>query len=226
MNYFLLAETDFFRLINEAGDCNMETAYTAFATQVIELCNGGMDMNLTVIALAYIEIELQHHPVRNLSEEKREIAAYVSKALSFVRKMQKFLATPQVPPLISANNATETTASLLQWTGNAIDLVELIYGIDVMGCINNGNMPLKQLAPLLYKIFGVDSILLGTLAYNVGPAKLLGSKTIPKSTLIKKLEAGDRNIYREYIAFCNYKGKRHAMLLKRRKAEFALLYIP
>ena len=31
-------ETDFFRLINEAGDCNMETAYTAFATQVIELC--------------------------------------------------------------------------------------------------------------------------------------------------------------------------------------------
>ena len=43
MNYFLLAETDFFRLINEAGDCNMETAYTAFATQVIELCNGGMD---------------------------------------------------------------------------------------------------------------------------------------------------------------------------------------
>ncbi|MFQ7088313.1 MAG: lysozyme, partial [Bacteroides sp.] len=25
---------------------------------------------------------------------------------------------------------------------------------------------------------------------------------------------------------CNYKGKRHAMLLKRRKAEFALLYIP
>ena len=75
MNYFLLAETDFFRLINEAGDCNMETAYTAFATQVIELCNGGMDMNLTVIALAYIEIELQHHPVRNLSEEKREIAS-------------------------------------------------------------------------------------------------------------------------------------------------------
>ena len=50
MNYFLLAETEFFRRINEAGDCNMEKAYTAFATQVIELCNGGMDMNLTVIA--------------------------------------------------------------------------------------------------------------------------------------------------------------------------------
>ena len=157
MNYFLLAETEFFRLINEAGDCNMETAYTAFATQVIELCSGNVDTNRTIIALAYIEIELQHHPVRNLSEERKEIAAYVSKALSFVRKMQKFLATPQVPPLISANSTTENNTSILQWTGNAIDLVELIYGIDEMGCVNDGNMPLKQLAPLLYKIFGIES---------------------------------------------------------------------
>ncbi len=157
MNYFLLAETEFFRRINEAGDCNMETAYTAFATQVIELCSGNVDTNRTIIALAYIEIELQHHPVRNLSEERKEIAAYVSKALSFVRKMQKFLATPQVPPLISANSTTENNTSILQWTGNAIDLVELIYGIDEMGCVNNGNMPLKQLAPLLYKIFGIES---------------------------------------------------------------------
>ena len=36
MNYFLLAETDFFRLINEAGDCNMETAYTTFSPMVID----------------------------------------------------------------------------------------------------------------------------------------------------------------------------------------------
>ena len=124
-----------------------------------------------------------HHPVRNLPEEKREVAAYISKALSFVRKMQKILAAPQVPPLIpirtSSDNTTENPASPLQWTGNAIDLVELIYGINEMGCINNGNMPLKQLksritcltfrcinngnmplkqlAPLLYKIFGVES---------------------------------------------------------------------
>ena len=114
----------------------METAYTAFATQVIELCNGNVDTTRTIIALAYIEIELQHHPVRNLPEEKREVAAYISKALSLVRKMQKFLAAPQVSPLIpirtSSDNTTENPASPLQWTGNAIDLVELIYGINEM----------------------------------------------------------------------------------------------
>lgn len=102
-----------------------------------------------------------HFSISIYTEEKKEIANYVSKALAFVRRMQKYLATPQVPPLIpihtSASQTTENPASLLQWTGNAIDLVELIYGINEMGCINNGDMPLKQLAPLLYKIFGVEA---------------------------------------------------------------------
>ena len=163
MNYFLLAETDFFRQINEAGDCNMEKAYTAFATQVIELCIGSPDTNRTIIALAYIEIELQHHPVRNLPEEKKEIANYVSKALSFVRKMQKFLAAPQVPPLTSNIQPTivpsvkSETQKSLQWTGNTLDLVELIYGLSEMGCIDNGETPLKVLAPALYEFFGLDT---------------------------------------------------------------------
>ena len=163
MNYFLLAETDFFRRINEAGDCNMEKAYTAFATQVIELCIGSPDTNRTIIALAYIEIELQHHPVRNLPEEKKEISNYVSKALSFVRKMQKFLAAPQVPPLTSniqptiVPSAKSETQKSLQWTGNTLDLVELIYGLSEMGCIDNGETPLKVLAPALYEFFGLDT---------------------------------------------------------------------
>ena len=163
MNYFLLAETDFFRQINEAGDCNMEKAYTAFATQVIELCIGSPDTNRTIIALAYIEIELQHHPVRNLPEEKKEIANYVSKALSFVRKMQKFLAAPQVPPLTSniqptiVPSAKSETQKSLQWTGNTLDLVELIYGLSEMGSIDNGETPLKVLAPALYEFFGLDT---------------------------------------------------------------------
>ena len=162
MNYFLLADTEFFRRINEAGDCNMETAYMAFANQVIELC-GSIHASHTAIALAYIEIELQHHPVRLLSEDRKEAAAYIGKALSFVRKMQKFLTTPQVPPLISNIHPTHITAAKsetpksLQWTGNTLDLVELIYGLSEMGCIDNGETPLKVLAPALYEFFGLDT---------------------------------------------------------------------
>ena len=58
-------------------------------------------LNTIPIMKKKVEIISKHPAGRNLSEEKREIAAYVSKALSFVRKMQRFLATPQVPLLIS-----------------------------------------------------------------------------------------------------------------------------
>lgn len=78
----------------------------------------------------------------------------------------------------------------------------------------------------LFRKYGKDALLLTVLSYNVGQGTLLGYGKRPKSRLIRKLEAGDRNIYREYIAFCHYKGKQHAVLLRRRKVEFALLYVP
>ncbi len=78
----------------------------------------------------------------------------------------------------------------------------------------------------MFRQFGKDSLLLATLAYNVGPYRLLGSKKIPKSTLVKKLEAGNRDIYKEYISFRCYRGKVVPSIERRRKVEFELLYIP
>lgn len=161
MNYFLLAETEFFRRINEAGDCDMETAYMAFATQVIELCDKSPDLNRTIIALAYIEIELLHHPVRTLSDERKEMVTYINKALSFVRKMQKFLSASKGPACVSnrtsTDDATEATDFSLRWTGNSTDLVELIYGICEMGCINDGEASLKEVSAYFYKMLGVQA---------------------------------------------------------------------
>lgn len=77
-----------------------------------------------------------------------------------------------------------------------------------------------------FRRFGKDALILAVLSYNVGEYRLLGSGKIPKSTLIRKLESGNRDIYQEYISYCRYKGRRHAGLLKRRKTEFALFFIP
>lgn len=76
----------------------------------------------------------------------------------------------------------------------------------------------------MFRQFGKDSLLLVTLAYNVGPYRLLGSKKIPKSTLVKKLEVGDRNIYKEYVSFRCYKGKVVPNIERRRKVEYLLLF--
>ena len=46
----------------------------------------------------------------------------------------------------------------------------------------------------LYKDYGKDSVLLGALAYNCGPG------VVNKSSILKKLNAGDRNIFKAYTS--------------------------
>lgn len=70
----------------------------------------------------------------------------------------------------------------------------------------------------LFRSYGRDSLLLGVLAYNVGETRVL------KSRLVKKLRSGCRDVYREYISFRLIKGKVSAVLERRRKEEFDLLF--
>ena len=78
----------------------------------------------------------------------------------------------------------------------------------------------------LFRRFGKDALLLTVLSYNIGTGTLLGGRNRPKSRLIRKLERGDRNILSEYLSFCRYKGRVLPGLLKRRRVEFVLFYIP
>ena len=111
MNYLILAETEFFALINGAGNGdNIEVAYNGFVESVISLCyDNGNHANAT-IALAYAENELQHHhSLYDDSKDKKNL--FVRKALSFIRKMQKHTAANpiQMPPL---SNPTQTTKEI------------------------------------------------------------------------------------------------------------------
>ena len=66
----------------------------------------------------------------------------------------------------------------------------------------------------------MDALLMGVLSYNIGPG------AVKKSTVYRKLKAGDRNIYKAYTAHCKYKGRFHKGLYKRRCQELAALFIP
>lgn len=63
-----------------------------------------------------------------------------------------------------------------------------------------------------------DALLLGVLSYNIGPG------TVKKSSVYRKLKAGDRNIFKAYTAHCRYKGKFHKQLHQRRIMEFMVLF--
>lgn len=76
----------------------------------------------------------------------------------------------------------------------------------------------------VFRQFGKDSLILGVLAYNVGEYTLLGMGTKPPSSLIKKLEAGDRDIYGEYLSFRKYNGTVVHSIEQRRRYEYELLF--
>ena len=76
----------------------------------------------------------------------------------------------------------------------------------------------------LFRKYGRDSLVLAVLAYNVGPYKILGNGKFPKSRLLQKIEQGERNIRREYLDFCRWKGKYIAFIKRRRQMELLLLY--
>ena len=154
MNHTILTDTKFFNRINSIEYKELPSAYNEFVAKVIEHCHSTTDMKHIAVALMYAEIELQFHQVQDNSE----MSVYIRKALAVVKKMQRHLSAiaTQVPPLNPSSNEKNNTPAL-QWTGNAIDLVEMIYGISEMGCINNGNIQLNELAPVLYTFFGVNS---------------------------------------------------------------------
>lgn len=76
----------------------------------------------------------------------------------------------------------------------------------------------------LFRKHGRDTLLLAVLAYNVGPYKIIGNGKFPKSRLLQKIEQGERNIRREYLDFCSWKGKNIASIKRRRQMELLLLY--
>ena len=71
----------------------------------------------------------------------------------------------------------------------------------------------------LYSQYGKDSVLLGALAYNCGPG------VVNKSSVLKKLKSGNRDIFKSYTSHCRYKGKFHKQLHQRRMMEYAVLYV-
>ena len=78
----------------------------------------------------------------------------------------------------------------------------------------------------IFKKYGKDALLLAVLSYNIGVGRILGYGKHPKSQLLRKIEAGDRNFYKEFVAFCRYKGKVLRGLLRRRQVEYSLFCLP
>ena len=163
MEHLILTETEFFRLIDNPGSrTGLSAAYNEFTMAVVSLCTGAASPCHPLPALSYAETELQYH--KALQGTDTDHGVYVRKALAFVRKMLKHLSLPhsQVPPLSSIpskdekKDDTPADAPPMRWTGSTVDLIELLYGLDTLECINGGEIGMGELLAFFSRIFGLD----------------------------------------------------------------------
>ena len=170
MSYNILTEMDFFKVIENTGgkpEMGMvQEAYHQFVTTVIDLCHRTSENKDAMHALVFAETELQYHPLLHFGEES-VLCLYVKKALAFIRKMMlqiKATAVHRLSASVSSSvskigevKKTTNQVSPITWTGNAVDLVEMVYGICVMGSVNDGDVKFKDLAQAMYQFFGIKS---------------------------------------------------------------------
>ena len=161
MEYNILAKTDFFRLLDTvhcAGLQALQEAYHQFIGEVVTLCRS--HVRQAVFALSYAEAELAFHQAVAIEKGTDAVGVLVKKALAFIRKMQEHVAA--VYHLHGEVAAVDVAGAveikpLVKWTGNAVDLVEMVYGICVMGSVNDGEVKFKELAEAMYKFFGMKA---------------------------------------------------------------------
>lgn len=161
MDYFILTNTEFFRQITtDKDECKLTSAYCDFIKAVFDLCTGSVNRCELLFAMTYTETELQSlcetcrlNP--DINRESDPCFLYTRKALSFIRHMLKHMQT-QVPPLSASNNINQPSIAPYRWTGNTVELVELIYGLVEMRSIHNGETPITELASFISLQFGIE----------------------------------------------------------------------
>lgn len=159
MEYIALTQTDFFRQIEDS--CSHESlspAYIDFTDRIIRLCMDESDQYLAVLTLAYTEMELRFHHRLQVPETDGMPHLYIRKAIAFVRRIRKHIAASAPPfPPPDTNQEIPPPATVMRWTGKASDLVEILYGMAEMGCINDGEITVGELASFFYSLFNVEA---------------------------------------------------------------------
>lgn len=149
-----MTDSEFFRFVSQNTEAaDIRAAYDEFSRTIFRSYVEAGNPHRLLFALIYAEVELQSlHDT--LPDGKDGAAAYLKKALALVRRMLENLQT-QVPPL-SATQKSDNQPPPFRWTGTLIELVELIYGLQEIGCINDGEASINELTGYLGKLLGVE----------------------------------------------------------------------
>ena len=125
----------------------------------------------------------------NFSTSHDYIVAKIFAHKLLIKRLIKELDTLENPQSLPI----PTFTSELQWTGNKVDLIELIYALHETGTINNGNTDIKVLAKVFQEILNIDLGEYYRTFIEIRSRKLTPTKFIDqmKSCLYRRMSQAD-----------------------------------
>ena len=147
MKYSILTETAFFRAAQEGNAVNMTANYGDFIEKVVEVssCQDGKPVAFAILSYTLIEL-------RTLLDGNPKGKDAIENAVSLIGDMQKMIG--QIP--MSEMKQPKNPKAEVKWTGDIVNLVELVYGLVEMGCVNDGNVSIEKLGNALFGLFGLE----------------------------------------------------------------------
>lgn len=155
----ILLETPFFQAVSAAGgknDLNYKELYKDFTYKILELCNA-TDMNFTdmVFTLNHTNIELA--ALQESAEAKsEETLLYIKKAQLFTQTGIGYLNSSQSLENRTSEKPAVAHSKIKKWSAKIIHLVEIVYALDTMKCVDNGDGTLEDLSDYISRHWGVE----------------------------------------------------------------------
>ena len=188
-----LTDSKFFRLLqeNEPAPEELQHEYEQFAAQVFSLCSAASnDLEACHQTLVYTCVELSCL----LPQIRKNALSYLEKAIELIDRLLEFVERQVVAKETGIHcplTVKSAIRKLFDWTGEPIELVELLYALHEAGCL--GKTMLKNLFENAGILFGVEiknysRLFWGAKARGGGRTKFLDKL---KRALIKKIEKSD-----------------------------------
>jgi hypothetical protein len=140
-------------------EADLSAAYTAFVHSVLALCTGSETGGIhAFLVLNHTRIELECLKKKGEDIQKGNPAGeYLDRALDFLQCIFKGLRI-EIPAHSSPSTILLPPPKRLdiRWTGNVVELTELIMAIQETKCINDGKLCTIELFNYLCDVLGLD----------------------------------------------------------------------
>lgn len=138
-------------LVDAATKAVTEELFREFNKALQSFCNEEQDRIVVFRTLRYTRIRLyvlrKHLPEDDASPHNSQ-NRFLEIALGYINTELELLARNGCQ--------AESPATRMRWTGTLVELVELIYGLQEMRCIDDGNAPINELFALFGRLFGIE----------------------------------------------------------------------